>query len=75
MVATRSPHRGTGTRRPKLRYTTPEDVLYRTRNQIERLVNRFKQFRHLATRYEKRTENYRAMWLIAASLLWLTVIL
>jgi hypothetical protein len=29
----------------------------------------------LATRYEKRAENYRAMWLIAASLLWLAVIL
>lgn len=49
--------------------------IYRTRNQIERLVNRFKQFRRLATRYEKRAENYRAMWPIAASLLWLTVIL
>lgn len=56
--------------------TGPFDrVIYRSRNQIERLVNRFKQFRRLATRYEKRAENYRAMWLIAASLLWLTVIL
>jgi transposase len=49
--------------------------IYRTRNQIERFVNRFKQFRRLATRYEKRAENYRAMWLIAASLVWLKVIL
>src|SRR5512143_2887622 len=46
-------------------------ALYRTRNRVERLINRCKQFRRLATRYEKRAVNYRAMWLIAMSLLWL----
>jgi transposase len=46
-------------------------ALYRLRNRIERLVNRCKQFRRLATRYEKRAVNYRAMWLIAATVLWL----
>lgn len=52
--------------------TGPFDrVIKRTRNQIERLINRLKQFRRLATRYEKRAENYRAMWTIAAILLWL----
>ena len=52
--------------------TGPFDrAIYRTRNIIERMVNRFKQFRRLATRYEKRGENYRAMWLVAAILLWL----
>lgn len=52
--------------------TGPFDrAIYRTRNLIERLVNRLKHFRRLATRYEKRGENYRAMWLIAATLLWL----
>ena len=30
------------------------------------MINRFRQFRRLATRYEKRAENYRAMWIIAA---------
>lgn len=45
--------------------------LYRSRNRVERLINRLKQFRRLATRYEKRAENYRAMWLIAATILWL----
>jgi transposase len=45
--------------------------IYRQRNRVERLVNRLKQFRRLATRYEKRAENYRALWLIAATLLWL----
>lgn len=45
--------------------------IYRQRNRVERLINRFKQFRRLATRYEKRAESYRAMWTIAAILLWL----
>ena len=44
---------------------------YCGRNRVERLINRCKQFRRLATRYEKRAENYRAMWVIAAVLLWL----
>jgi transposase len=44
---------------------------YRARNRVERLISRCKQFRRLATRYEKRAENYRAMWVIAAILLWL----
>jgi len=52
--------------------TGPFDrAVYRQRYQIERLINRLKQFRRLATRYEKRAENFRAMWLIAATLLWL----
>jgi transposase len=46
-------------------------VVYRQRNRVERLINRLKQFRRLATRYDKRAENYRAMWLIAATILWL----
>jgi transposase len=44
---------------------------YKQRNLVERLINRLKQFRRLATRYEKRAANYRAMWVIAATLLWL----
>ena len=47
-------------------------AIYRTRNRIERLINRLKQFRRVATRYEKRAENYLAMLTIAAIvLLWL----
>jgi transposase len=44
---------------------------YRQRNVVERLVNRLKQFRRIATRYEKRAVNYRAMLTIAAITLWL----
>ena len=44
---------------------------YRRRNVVERCINRLKQWRGLATRYEKRAANYRAMVVIAAILLWL----
>lgn len=39
---------------------------YRKRNIIERLINRLKQFRRIATRYEKRAANFSAMITIAA---------
>lgn len=44
---------------------------YRQRNRIERAFNRLKQFRRIATRYEKRADNYLAMLTIATILLWL----
>lgn len=43
---------------------------YRQRNLVERLINRLKQFRRVATRYEKRAINYWAMLTIAAIVLW-----
>jgi transposase len=45
---------------------------YRERNDVvERTINRLKQFRRVATRYEKRAVNYKAMLIIAAVVLWL----
>jgi transposase len=44
---------------------------YRERNRVERLINRVKQFRRVATRYEKLAENYVTMVTLAAILLWL----
>ena len=44
---------------------------YRERNVVERLINRLKQWRRVATRYEKRGTNYLAMLTVAAILLWL----
>lgn len=44
---------------------------YRQRNRVERTINRLKQFRRVATRYEKRAVYYLAMVLIAVILLWL----
>ena len=43
--------------------------LYRERNLVERVIGRLKEFRSLATRYEKLIENFHSMWLIGAILL------
>ena len=45
--------------------------LYRERNRVERLINRLKQYRRIATRYEKYSVNYLAMLMIGAIRLWL----
>jgi transposase len=45
--------------------------IYRTRNVVERLINRLKHFRRVATRYEKLAENYEAMLTLAAIKIWL----
>lgn len=75
------PHLRRLARRRGIRITIPhrknqrrgrfDKTIYRQRNRIERLINRLKQFRRLATRYEKRAVNHRTMWIIAATILWL----
>jgi transposase len=69
-------------RRRGIRYTIPrkrnekhrgkfDKTLYRQRNRVERCFNRLKQSRRIATRYEKKAENYLAMLTIAAISMWL----
>jgi transposase len=69
-------------RRRGIRYTIPrkenekrrgkfDKVLYRQRNRVERCFNRLKQFRRIATRYEKNAQNYLAMLTLASIMLWL----
>jgi transposase len=64
-------------RRRGIRYTIPrrknekhpgcfDKQIYRGRNIIERFINRIKQFRRIATRYEKRAKNFAAMITLAA---------
>lgn len=48
-----------------------DKALYRQRNRVERCFNRLKQFRRIATRYEKKAENYLAMLTIASITMWL----
>ena len=45
--------------------------LYKLRNRIERCFNKLKQFRRIATRYDKTARNYLAMVTVAATVLWL----
>lgn len=44
---------------------------YKLRARIEQLFNRLKQFRRIATRYEKRGDNYLAMVTLGSILLYL----
>ena len=59
------------TRKDQPRQTRFDRQAYRQRNRVERLINRLKQFRRIATRYEKRAANYLAMITIGMILLWL----
>jgi transposase len=44
--------------------------VYRQRNLVERFFNRIKQFRGIATRYDKHPENYLAAVKLVAATLW-----
>jgi len=48
-----------------------DPAIYARRSVIERCINRLKQWRGLATRYEKRAANYRALVVLASIVLWL----
>ena len=45
--------------------------LYRQRNLVERFFNRVKQMRGLATRYDRRPDNYLAAIKLAAIRIWI----
>jgi len=44
--------------------------LYKRRNLIERTINKLKQFRRIATRYDRNPENFRAFLHLAAMPAW-----
>ena len=51
-----------------------EPALYRKRNLIERFFCKLKQFRRVATRFDKLARNYLATILITASRLWVRAV-
>jgi transposase len=59
------------TKRTERPQRTFDRDLYRERNKVERCINRLKQFRRVATRYEKLAVTFLAMVTIAAILIWL----
>ena len=61
---------------PKRNRTNPicfSPYLYRDRNLVERLFNKIKQCRRVATRYDKLAANYLAFVKLACIRLWLRV--
>jgi transposase len=74
--------RRTYCRRRGIRHTIPrlkterrggpfDRAIYRLRHRVENLIARCKQYRSLATRYDKRGASYRALWTIAMIILWI----
>ena len=59
------------TKSDQLRQPHSDRAAYRGRNQVERSVGRLKQFRRVATRYDKRARNYLAWVTLAAAVIWL----
>jgi transposase len=70
VIPERADHRRQRAHRPG-RPPAFDAVAYSRRNVVERCVNRLKQFRAVATRYDKTAEAYHALVLFAAILLWL----
>lgn len=48
-----------------------DKVIYKDRNLVERLFQKLKNFRRIATRYERLKRNYQAMLDLAAIIIWL----
>ena len=48
-----------------------DKMLYKERNLVERLFQKLKHFRRIATRYERFGRNYLAMLYLGASMIWL----
>ena len=70
VIPLRADHRARLAHRPGRRpLFSRED--YRRRNTVERGINRLKQWRGLATRYDRRADHYRAVAVIVALILWL----
>jgi len=45
--------------------------LYKARNLVERFFLKLKQFRRIATRYERLARNYQAMLSLVSAVIWL----
>ncbi len=58
-------------RKNRLEQRSYDKELYKERNLVERLFQKMKHFRRVATRYERLGRNYQAMLSLVASVIWL----
>jgi transposase len=71
LIAARGGRGHIPTQRDRKCQRTVDPQLYRQRNLVERFFSKLKQFRRIATRYEKTARNYLAAVLITCSRLWM----
>ena len=48
-----------------------DKALYKERHLVERLFQKLKHYRRIATRYEKRKRNYQAMLHLVCAIIWM----
>ena len=48
-----------------------DEIIYKERNFVERLFQKLKHYRRIATRYERLARNYMAMLSLVATVIWL----
>ena len=48
-----------------------DKIIYKERNVVERLFQKLKHYRRIATRYERLARNYMAMLSLVATVIWL----
>ncbi len=53
-------------------YNSDEVRAYKDRNRVERMLNRLKQFRRIATRYDKTAVSFLGFLDLAATKLWMS---
>ncbi|SNY54188.1 Transposase and inactivated derivatives [Pseudomonas sp. LAMO17WK12:I10] len=58
-------------KRNRLYPRTLDRHLYKARNLVERFFLKLKQFRRVATRYERLARNYQAMLSLVSAVIWL----
>lgn len=59
---------------PKKNRRKPREIdwhLYKDRNLVERFFQKIKQFRRIATRYERRARNYQSLLCLVSAIIWL----
>ena len=58
-------------RKNRLEQREYDKVIYKERNFVERLFQKLKHYRRIATRYERLARNYMAMLSLVATIIWL----